>query len=300
MVRGILSGLLWAVDTVVLAIMLERLSGNPEAAITAPLIATFLHDFISSIFMLIFMFVRDRCKELISVIGRKEAGIVMLAAILGGPVGMSLYIASIGFVGAPMTAVVSSLYPAFGAFFSFVFLKEKRKAYQIAALLGAVMATILLGYTSGGALRGSRLGILTGLGCAVAWASEAVICTYALRSSDMSSETALQLRQLSSGLIYGIVIINIIRGWGITMDILRGSLIYIVVAAAFFGTASYLFYYSSLKAVGAAKTMALNITYSGFAVLIGWLILRELPGIRSLILGAVIVICSLVSAYDKE
>lgn len=299
MLSGLLSGIFWAFDTVIISIILKNIAGDARSILLAPLITTFLHDSVSAIFMCLYMMLKKQLKQTIQALKKKESRFIIIASIIAGPIGMSAYIISIKLIGPSLSAIISSLYPAFGSFLAFVFLKEKRKPYQIITLLISILSIMLLGYTNEGKITNLWLGILSALICVIGWSLEAVICTYALQKSDISNEVALQIRQTTSSLFYAIVIINIFRGWNLTFDILTNNPVYTIVISSIFGTASYLFYYLSFKKVGAGKTMALNISYSGFALIVSFLLLHSIPSPRNILLGIIIVISSLVSAYDK-
>ena len=45
------------------------------------------------------------------------------------------FILAIEYAGPAITAIISSIYPAVGLFFAYILLKEKRKPYQVVALL---------------------------------------------------------------------------------------------------------------------------------------------------------------------
>lgn len=62
----------------------------------------------------------------------------------------------------------------------------------------------------------------------------------------------------------------------------------LVQAAAIFATASYLFYYKAISQIGASKSMALNITYSAWAVIFSIVILRNFS-----LLNPVTIICTI-------
>lgn len=299
MLSGLLSGIFWAFDTVIISIILSNMTGDIRGMLIAPLIATFLHDSFSTIFMFLYMTVKKQLKQTIQALKKKEARFIIIASILAGPIGMSAYIVSIHLIGPSLSAIISSLYPALGSFIAYIFLKEKRKPYQIFALFLSIFAIILLGYTNEGKITNLWLGIIAAMICVIGWSLEAVICTYAMQQSDISNEIALQIRQTTSSIFYAVVIMNVFKGWNLTFDILTNPLLYTVVIASLFGTASYLFYYLSFQKVGAGKTMALNISYSGFAVIVSFLLLHSIPSFRNILLGIVIVVSSLVSAYDK-
>lgn len=193
----------------------------------------------------------------------------MLGALLGGPIGMSGYVAAINYIGPAYTAIISAMFPALGAFFSYIFLKEKMLVRQMIGLAVSILGVILLGYTPDKALGRSHivLGFACALICCVGWASEAVICAYGMKDPDVSDDHALAIRQMTSAVFYGVVILSLLKGWRFTIDIIDTKATGIILLAALFGTASYLCYYRAINKIGATKAMALNITYSAWAII---------------------------------
>ena len=119
-----------------------------------------------------------------------------------------------------------------------------------------------------------------------------------MKDPDVSDEQALQIRQLTSAIFYGIVILTFINGWGFTLSLIPTQATAIIVLAALFGTASYLCYYRAISRIGASKAMALNITYSAWSIVFALVLLKTLPDLKSIICGIVIVLASLVAATD--
>jgi len=110
--------------------------------------------------------------------------------------------------------------------------------------------------------------------CAIGWGSEAVIINAALKE-DVSSEVALALRQMTSSITYGLVVLPFI-GYSSLFELLpQGSLILIIAVAGVLGTLSYLNYYKAIDMIGATQAMGLNISYPAWAFLIQYLIDRQ-------------------------
>ena len=300
---GLLAGLLWGLDTVILGVALSKTPfvSTEQAVALAPFVSTFLHDFCSSIWMLIYMGIKKEYRKVIRALKTKSGKFIILGALLGGPVGMSGYVAAINFIGPGYTSVISAIFPAVGAFLAFVFLKEKMKAYQIAGLLVSIAGVIGLGYTPG---EGTGENFLLGFGCAllcvVGWASEAVICAYGMKDPDISDEQALQIRQLTSAIFYGAVILNVLSGWKFTLEIAGTTTMGIIALSALFGTASYVCYYRAINHIGASKAMALNITYSAWAIVFGAVLLGDMPSVASVGFGVLIITGSIVAACDLK
>ncbi len=303
MVTGLAAGVLWALDTVILGVALSMapfISGK-QALFLAPLVSTFLHDFSSSVWMLIYSGAKKQFKALIKALKSKSGKFIILGAVLGGPVGMSGYVAAIKYIGPAYTAIISAMYPALGAFLSFLFLKEKMRPAQILGLCASVLGAAALGYEPNAERpENFTLGFLCALLCCIGWAAEGVICTYGMRGPDVSSSHALALRQMISSVFYALILLPSLGGWSFTLSVFPTKAFSVIAAAAFFGTASYLCYYRALGKIGVSKAMPLNITYSAWAILFSFLILGSVPNAKGIICGAVIVLGSLVAAAENK
>ena len=195
---GLTSGLLWGLDTVVLGIGLSMspFIGTAEAIAFAAIASAALHDIFCAIWLLIYMGVRGRLGDTLAALKTRSGKAVILGALLGGPIGMTGYVIAINNIGAGYTAIISSFYPAVGAFLAFVFLKERMAPKQFIALLAALAGIIVMGYVSSGEseLGNPILGLFGALLCVLGWGSEAVICAWGMRDDAVDNETALQIR----------------------------------------------------------------------------------------------------------
>lgn len=292
---GLFSGILWGIDTVILGIAVGMVPF--VGAATASIASAFMHDAACALVLLIFMGVRGRLKDTIAALKTRSGKVVMLAALLGGPFGMSGYLIAISNIGAGYTAAISAFYPAVGALLSFIFLKEQMKPRQIVALLIALVGVMVMGWTSAGAdVSGNAIvGILGALACVFGWGSEAVILAWGMRDDAVDNETALQIRETTSALVYGIVVVPLVGGWGLVGEALPSVANLVLIVSAVAGTTSYLFYYKGIDLIGAARAMALNISYSAWTVIFG-IFTGAIPGVVEVVCCIVIICGTVLSA----
>lgn len=302
---GIIAGITWALETVVLGIALgmSPFVTNEQAIFLAPFVATFLHDACSAIFMLIYNTARGNLKEFFATFKKRSVKFVVLASAIGGPVGMTGYVMAVSYMGASVGAVASAVYPAIGTALAFFFLKEQVKWYQWIFLAVTLLGVYGLSYSPTLSVENFWLGFLGALMCAFGWGVEAVILAKCLKDDEIKSEYALGIRQAVSALLYGTVILPIIDGWELTAGLFTsntGLVLPTVATAALCATLSYLFYYKTISKIGAAKAMALNITYTAWAIVFTVVILHDLTVLNplTLICAAVIVICGILAATD--
>ena len=307
MIRGILAGMTWAVETVVLGIALgmSPFLATEQAILLAPFVSTFLHDACSALFMFIYNAVRGNLKGLFGVCRTRDFKWLVLASAIGGPIGMTGYVLAVNYLGASVGAVASAVYPAIGTALAYVFLKEKVKWYQWIFLAMTLLGVFGLSYSPDLNVKNFWLGLLGAFMCAFGWGIEAVILAKCLKDDSIKTEYALNIRQTVSALIYGVIILPILGGWDLTVDLFTqgtGMLIPTVAIAALAATVSYLFYYSAIGRLGASKAMALNITYTAWAILFTVIILRDLSVLKpfTLLCAGVIVVCGIFAATDLK
>ena len=217
---------------------------------------------------------------------------------MGGPIGMSGYVLAIKYIGPAYTAIISSLYPAIGAVLSYIFLREKMKPLSVVGLIISICGIITLGYSPEGEVKNLALGFMFAIICVIGWSSEAVISSYGMKDEEIDPEQALQIRQLTTAIVYGFIIIPILSGIKFTINAIPNMSVIIILFSALSGTASYIFYYKGIHKIGATKAMSLNITYSSWAIVFGLLLLGSSIDIKSIICSVIIIIGSILAAGD--
>ena len=293
MFAGILAGITWAIETIILGIALAMspFTSTQQAVMLAPFASTFLHDAFSALWSCLYNGIRGNLPGVVRALRTRSGRFVALAAVIGGPVGMTGYVLSVANMGASIGAVASAIFPAIGAVLAYIFLKEKMSWYRWVFLIISLLGVYGLSYSPEINISNFWLGFAGTLMCAFGWGVEAVIIAKCVQDDAVTDEIALQIRQTTSALVYGIVILPVMKGWGFTISLFNdtGALIPIIALAALFATLSYLFYYRAISQIGASKSMALNITYSAWAVIFSIIFLGD----RSL-LNPVTIICTVV------
>lgn len=302
---GIMAGVTWAVETVVLGIALTMspFVSDKQAVFLAPFVSAFIHDFFSAIWAAVFNGVRKNTKNVLKALKTKSGKFVAVAAVIGGPIGMSGYVMAINYMGASVGAVASAVFPAIGAILAFFFLKEKMQWYRWILLIVTLLGVYGLSYSPDLNITNFWLGACGALMCAFGWGIEAVILAKCMQDEEVKDEYALQIRQTTSALVYGIIILPVLKGWGFTVSLFSGDtgwLVPVIVIAAFFATVSYLCYYRAIAAIGASKSMALNVTYAAWAIVFTVIILRDTSVLTpiTVICSLIVIICGIFAAAD--
>ncbi len=306
MFSGIIAGITWAVATVVLGIALgmSPFCTTEQAIFLAPFVSTFLHDACSAIWATLYNTVKGNFKNVLKALFKTKSGKwVVIAAVIGGPIGMTGYVMAVNYMGASIGAVASAVFPAIGAILAYVFLKEKMKWHQWIFLVLTLLGVYGLSY--GGAIETTNfaLGIIGALLCSFGWGIEAVVLAKCLKDPEVTDEYALQIRQTTSALTYGIVLLPILKGWGFTVSLFdpsNGWLLPTIAVAGLFATISYLFYYKAISKIGASKAMALNVTYSAWAIFFTVVFLRDMSVLNptTIICAVVVLVCGIFAAAD--
>ena len=294
---GFFSGALWGLDTVVLAIALAMF---PFADFgQSALAGAVLHDVACAVILLAYMAIRGRLKDTVAALRTRPGKSVIVAALLGGPIGMSGYLIAIDNIGPGLTAIISTFYPALGTLLAFILLKERMAPRQIAALLVALAAIVATGWSAtsepidGG---NAILGVVGALACVIGWGSEAVILTWGMRDEAVDNEVALQIRETTSAAVYLFIVAPIAGVFGFTLHSLAHLSAGVVALAGLAGTASYLFYYKALSAIGASRGMALNSSYSAWAIIFALVLQHTVPTATQVACCVVILVGTVLAA----
>ena len=305
MITGITAGVAWALETVILGIALATspFIATDQAIFLAPFIATFLHDLFSALFMWAYNAIKGNLKNLLGVFKKPCFKWLVLASMIGGPIGMTGYVMAVNYMGASVGAVASAVYPAIGTVLSYLFLKERVKWYQWIFLAFTLLGVYGLSYSPNLNVENFWLGLLGAVMCALGWGVEAVILAKCLKDPTVKNEYALCIRQTTSALTYGLIIVPILGGWGFTVRLFAsgaGKTFLFIALAALCATVSYLFYYRTIAKLGASKAMALNITYTAWAIVFTVIILQDFSVLNplTLVCAGVVVVCGIFAATD--
>ena len=303
MAYGIFAGIFWALETVILGIALSMTPfiSDAQGILLAPFVSTFIHDMFSAVYMSGFNGITGRLKDVFKIFGTKNFKYMILSSAIGGPVGMTGYVLAVNYMGASVGAVASAVYPAIGSLLAYVFLKEKINWYQWLFLLCTLIGVFGLSYSPELNIKDFRIGLCGIFMCAFGWGTEGVILSKCLK--DVNSEYALQIRQTVSALIYGVIIIPLLKGTHFTLSLFGKeniSALLFIAAAALCATVSYLCYYKAIAKVGVSKAMGLNITYTAWAMFFGVIILQNYSVLNfgTIACSVVVVVCGILAAVD--
>lgn len=307
MVTGIFAAMLWAMETITSGIALgfEFITSSQRWIFLAPFVCTFFHDAFSAIYMWIYNLARGKRHDIAKVFKSHDLKWLIAASAIGGPIGMTGYMIAVNYMGASVGAISSAVYPAIGSVLAYIFLKQKLKGYQWFFLVCTILGVLGISYSGNIDISNFRLGILGAFMCAFGWGTEGVILSKCMKNDDINSDYALLVRQSTSAVIYGIILLPVLSGYSLAATFFQPKnlpIIPTIACAALFATSSYLFYYRTIAKKGVAKAMALNITYTFWAVVFSLVIYRDMSQLTptTIICGLIIVICGVLSATDLK
>lgn len=306
MLAGILAGLTWGIETLILGVALAMTPffSTEQAVFMAPFVSTFLHDACSAIFACIYNGVRSNLKNVGRALKTRSGKFVILAAAIGGPVGMSGYVMCVANLGASVGAIATAVFPAIGAALAYLFLKEKMQWYRWIFLILTLTGVYGLSYSPEVNIANFWIGVLGSLMCSFGWGIEAVILAKSLQDPEVTDEIALQIRQTTSAVVYGVIVLPILKGWRFTLSLFYGTdwLIPTIALAGLFATISYLFYYKAISKIGASKAMVLNITYVAWAIIFTVIIFQDTSVLNpfTIVCAIVVFVCSILAAADYK
>lgn len=308
MFSGLVSGLLWALNSVILGIVMSMspFISTEQAIFLAPFVSTFLNDFFSSVYMFIYSAFRRQLKTVFKTVVTKSGLWIILASLIGGPVGMTGYVLSISYMGSSIASIASAVYPAIGVLCARLFLKEKMRWYQYLCLVLTMLGIYGMSYSPNVEITNFLLGLLGTAMCAIGWGLEAVLVERGLKDN-VSSDVALTIRQTVSWLTYAVIILPCLQyfnAWSFTISLFNFNmtewLIPLIMLAGLFGTASYLFYYKAINSIGATKALPLNVSYVAWTFIINLIIYQNIKDYNwlSYVCLAVVLVSSIFAAID--
>ena len=284
MFSGLMSGLLWALNSIALGIAMSMspFISTEQAIFLAPFVATFLNDFFSSMYMLIMSAIKRQLKTTLKTVISKSGLWIVIASLIGGPIGMTGYVLSIKYMGSSIASVASAIYPAIGVLCARLFLKEKMRWYQYVCLVLTMLGIYGMSYSPNIEISNFLLGLLGTAMCSIGWGLEAVLIAKGMKEN-VSSSVALTIRQTTSWLTYAIIVLPCLQyfnAWSFTASLFNVVntqwLIPVIMLAGLFGTASYLFYYYAIDKIGATKALPLNVTYVAWTVVLSLMLFRNI------------------------
>jgi len=271
-VDGLLSGATWGVVAVVLPVAYP-LSGVSLPATSVAVAAVF--DMAAALFLLIRAGVAGALAEVLRLLVSKRALGVAVCSLLGGPLFMGGYVAAIILAGPSDALTVTATYPVIGAVLARLILRQRLDRVGWLGVVVAVLGAALIASDAGGSAGGGRvlLGLALALVAAAAVACEGIVATRVMVG--LETNTVMTVRELLSAAMFGVAVLVLPGGCAAVGQVAgEGGLLVPTVVAGVVGGYSYAVWYRSIRKVGVARAMALNISYAMWGLLFAWALQR--------------------------
>lgn len=302
---GVISGLTYGLYStfVVIASMKAPLAGA-AGLFAAPYIASALNDSLAAIWLLIYNIMTGRIREIGRSLCTFPGFIVILGALVGGPIASGAYLMGLAMAGA-YAIPISALYSLFGAVFARIILKQKITPRVGVGMMICIVGAIIINWVKPESGSNFTLGIICAFVAAVGWALEGVLAAFG--SAMIDSDIAINIRQGVSGIVDIFIILPIVGALGLFNSTLKaGTPVMWLAVAGLCAAVSFLCWYKSNSTIGCAIGMSLNITYVFWGVLFSILFLGSaitptiVVGSIVILIGAVLVSVNPLSFFNKE
>lgn len=232
-----------------------------------------VNDICSAIWTLIYAAIIGRIGDFARSINTKPGRILILAAIIGGPLASTAYVVGLQMAGS-IIVPIAALNAAIGAIIGRVIYKQALSKGMVLGIIICFAAAVLIGSTGmdlgGGFSSEMLIGMIAAFCAALGWGIEGAVGGYACCMVD--TEVAICIRQITSGIVNGVVLVSILSmiggdgiGSGITMvgqAMVDGPSVWMFFIAGIFASWSFKFWYKGAAMCGAALGMGCNGTYA--------------------------------------
>lgn len=302
---GLISGLTYGIyTTLVLVAGLYEPLVSAVGLLAVPFVTSGLNDFFAGIWLLFYNGGKGRLKEIGRSLKTFPGKMVVVGALVGGPVANGAYLAGLAMAGAyaiPISATCS----LFGALFAWIFLKQKPTKRVVLGMIICVAGAITINWVKPEGSPNFTVGIICAFIAAVCWGLEGVISSYG--GSMLDTDVAVNIRELVSGVVTMIIIVPLVAAFPLMLGTMKAGMPLLILALSGLSAAiSFLCWYKANSMVGCAIGMSLNITYAFWGIFFCVLFLGELltptivAGSVIIVLGAIIVTMNPLDLLKKE
>jgi drug/metabolite transporter (DMT)-like permease len=265
-----MSGATWGLVAVLLTTVSAAMWGYPIVATT--LVVAAAHDSAAALFLLGWSGIRGGLRAIARLIVSREAGAVMACSLLGGPVFMGGYVASMILAGPSYALTLTATYPVIGAVLADRLLRQRLTGIGWLAVVATTVGAALTAFDASSSESSFRT--LLGLALAVASAGgvalEGILAYKVMITAD--PDAVLVLRQVFSAVLLAIAVLAVPDGLATTSALTMPDVGLPILVAGAIGGYSYATWYRAIRKIGVARAMTLNITYAMWGILLAWMI----------------------------
>jgi drug/metabolite transporter (DMT)-like permease len=266
---GLISGATWGLVAVLLARQSPRMPGDP--ALATPLVMAAVLDSAAAFFLLVRSGVTGALPRVLGLLASRRAFTVAWCGLLGGTIFMGGYVAAVMLAGPFYALTATATYPVLGALFAQWLLHQRLNRIAWLGVAAAAFGAALTAFDASSSVDGTRTiaGVAIALAAAASLALEGIFATRAMAGSEAG--TAATVRGLFSATLFAVVLLVVPSGVSTAMTVVMTRDLYLpIVVAGFIGGYSWAVWYHSIRKIGVAKAMALNITYAMWGTLFAW------------------------------
>ncbi|KGM96552.1 DMT family transporter [Clostridium botulinum] len=302
-ILGSISGITWAIDTIIVGVVLISCGNmfNYKELIVLPFIIAFLKDLFSCILLNIDIIISKKFTYILKCILSGKVKILILGSILGGPIGMTLYIVSIKFISPEGAANISAIYPIVTAILSSIIIKEKLNFKSKLGVIFSFIGVFIVGYSKTQCNFNFMIGIgmLLVIITILCWALESILYSFQVsKVLELSSMEALAIREIVAVIVH-VVIIGFICFKDINIIKIVSNIYPLILFTSCISLTSYLLWYKSIDLIGPAKATTLNVTYVLWVVVFQVVLFNE--NIKfNFILGSIMILIGSIFMINSK
>lgn len=296
---GLISGATWGLVGVLLARQSGRMSGY--SALATPLVMAAIHDSAAAFFLLVRSGVAGALPRVLGLVTSRTALTVAACSLLGGPIFMGGYVAAVILAGPAHALTATAMYPVFGALLAQRLLRQRLNRIGWLGVTVAGLGAALTAVDASSSVDGSRtlVGVAVALAAAAGLALEGIVATRVMARVD--ADTAVAVRELFSATLFAVVLLALPSGVFTAMTVVRTrDLCLPIIVAGFIGGYSFAVWYHSIRKIGVARAMALNITYAMWGIVFAWAFQHGGPSLLAAVGCAIVTVGAMVTILSDE
>lgn len=240
-----------------------------------------LNDLMSAVWSWIIALYKGKIGDFFRCINTKPGKIMILAAIIGGPIAGTAYIIALQMAGS-IIIPITALCPAIGAVLGKIIFKQELNKRMSLGIAICVAASALIGMSgvTGEVGSGALIGIIVALIAAFGWGIEGVVAGYG--TSLIDSEIGIMIRQTTSGILNLLVLVPLLSIMDgnlgqatklISLALTDSSSLIFFAISGFFALFAFSLWYKGNSMCGAALGMACNGAYSFWGPFFCWIVI---------------------------
>ena len=240
-----------------------------------------VNDICSAVWTLIYAAIIGRLGDFARSINTKPGRILIVAAIIGGPLASTAYVIGLQMAGS-IIVPIAALNAAIGAIIGRIIYKQKLSGGMILGIVICFAAAVIIGLFGYGIPEGGLagifgnmsgeavIGIIAAFCAALGWGIEGAVGGYACCMVD--TEVAICVRQCTSGIVNAVILCSLLSlmggdgiGSGLALvghALADGPSIWMFFIGGVFASWSFKFWYKGASMCGAALGMGCNGTYA--------------------------------------